>query len=172
MSGHTSRLRRWVCLSAWVSLSCGGTVGTSADASRADRNRNVEQGGAGRERGATIDLPVTAGVPCTYGQCGANLICMANVCYTLCPLPTSGCNDTAGGCAANETCLTASSFNGFCAPAVGKKGDRCGDNGVYCAPGTLCVRVNGQAARCYSLCKNGCGTQCGETDSKCSFCYQ
>lgn len=153
-------------------VGCGGQVSVTSDGGggRGDAPRK-EQGTKPGDAAHLFDLPTQAGVPCLYGQCGANLICMANVCHTMCPLPTDNCNDIAAGCAADETCLTASSFNGFCVTATGNAGDRCSD-GVYCKPKTLCVKVGSSNPKCYPLCKYGCSGQCGTTSNGCRVCYQ
>ena len=120
-----------------------------------------------------VDLPVKAGVPCLSGACGPNLICMANVCMTMCTQTSASCYDKVASCTASESCRYASSFTDACYPAVAKLNAPCDDGQVvFCGQGMLCVSVDSAAPRCLALCKYGCptGTVCRTTSTGCQVC--
>ena len=117
---------------------------------------------------ASIDLTANAGEPCTAGRCGAGLICMANVCRTIC---STECGDLAPECQPNEGCQWVTSFSAACLPGTAKYPESCG-GGVFCIGGNLCVNLSGTGTLCLKLCKYGCpsGTQCGVTNNGCKIC--
>jgi hypothetical protein len=161
----TSRIAAWL----WPMLLCacpGTTTGT-------DGRRPGERAGDSLHRDSQrgVDLQTKPGEPCTMGQCGPKLICMANVCSTMCTEPLPGCNDKTAACAAGETCIEASSFSGACVPVTAKYLEGC--EGAICEPGTLCVTVKGAAPKCYRLCKYGCasGFSCQKTSNGCDVCF-
>ncbi len=122
------------------------------------------------------DLTATSGDPCTFGKCGPNLICMANICMTMCVQPMPGCNDKVSACKGDkEACMYASDFTDACYPATAKEGQPCDvQKAIYCVGGTLCVKVGTANPKCLRLCKYGCptGAQCGKTSNNCQVCIQ
>lgn len=120
-----------------------------------------------------VDLPVKRGAACHYGQCGRDLICMANVCKKMCTEPDPGCNDKTTECPSGTTCIWASTFSGACLEVDAQYLQPC-SGGKICAGGTLCVTVGGAPAKCLKLCKYGCpaGVPCGQTTSGCQICVQ
>jgi hypothetical protein len=162
---------------------CGGSVvPPSGDDARRDGNPIVWPEGGTKDRGTRDsspflqDLTAAAGDPCTYGKCGPNLICMANICMTMCIQPMPGCNDKVATCkATSEACMYASDFTDACYPATAKEGQACDmSTATYCVGGTLCVKVDSKPPKCLRLCKYGCpsGAQCGKTSNGCSVCIQ
>lgn len=121
----------------------------------------------------SADLPAKKGALCPYGKCGPNLICMAGICLRTCTVPDGNCNDKAKECAANETCIWASSFSGACMRAGSGHLGPCGTSN-FCAGGTLCVKVGNASPKCLKLCKYGCppGAPCWSTDDGCKICIQ
>jgi hypothetical protein len=170
-----------VGLLALALVGCGGSVVPPGGGdSRRDGNTIVWPEGGVKDRSARDtspflqDLPTNAGDPCTYGKCGPNLICMANICMTMCIQPMSGCNDKVATCkAASEACMYASDFTDACYPATAKEGQPCDMmKGLYCLGGALCVKVGNATPKCLRLCKYNCptGSQCGKTNNNCSVC--
>jgi hypothetical protein len=164
---------------------CGGSVGDpGADGPpRRDTLINWIKDGGKRDAPRApdgqrlIDLTAKAGAPCTYGKCGPNLICMANICLKMCAQPMGQCNDKVAACAADEACMYASDFTDSCYPATAKEGQSCSwKNAVYCVGGTLCVEVGSKPAVCLRLCKYGCpaGSVCQKTNppSSCEVCVK
>ena len=181
---------RWFHLSLLlVACSCtGGTIDPGGlDSGRRKDTRIVwiEGGGQTIDRGKTkdigapgdylrkVDLTTREEDPCTYGKCGKNLICMANVCKRMCTEPIPGCNAKTKQCKANQGCFSASSFSGACLETGAKYLQQCGA-GKYCEQGTLCVKVGNAKAKCLRLCQYGCpgGVPCSKTNNGCSICVQ
>jgi hypothetical protein len=133
--------------------------------------------GPQRDTGVRLDLTTKAGDPCTYGACGANLVCMGNTCLKMCTEPISGCNLKTTPCGPDEACMYESDFTGACYPASAALGQACDmSKEIYCVGGTLCVTVGSAAARCLQLCPGGTGcapgVQCGKTTNNCQVCVQ
>ena len=124
----------------------------------------------------TTDLTVKVGDPCTSGKCGAGLICMANVCWSMCTR-VDKCNSVVSPCGPAEACMWASDFSDACYPASATAGQPC-DNakGIYCVGGTLCVQPGQNAPRCLKTCPGGsgcpAGVQCVSTSNNCHVCLQ
>jgi len=118
----------------------------------------------------SVDATTKPGAPCTYGKCASNLICMANVCQTIC---TGECGDKAPECTGTEGCHWVTSFSAACMPGTAAYLQKCGD-GVWCVGGNLCVNVSGSGTKCLRLCKYGCpsGSYCGNTSNGCKVCIQ
>ncbi len=118
-----------------------------------------------------VDLTTKVDDPCTYGKCGKNMICMANVCKKMCD--TKGCNEKTSQCSSNKACLWASTFTGACLETNAKYLQKCGQ-GYFCEQGTLCVRVGTKQPKCLKLCKYGCptGAPCAQLDNGCYACIQ
>ena len=130
-----------------------------------------------RDAGTRLDLTTKAGDPCVYGACGAKLVCMANVCLTMCTEPVAGCNHKVAACGPDEACMWESDFTGACYPASAKLGQACNmSKGIYCVGGTLCVTVGSNPAKCLQLCPGGtgcaAGVQCAKTTTGCWVCIQ
>ena len=157
-------------------IACGGSVVPPAgDGARRDGS-TVVWPEAGRKDSSPFlqDLTAAAGDPCTFGKCGPNLICMANVCMKMCTQTMPGCNDKVTECDnTKEGCMYASDFTDACYPASAKENEPCdGAKAIFCVGGNLCVKVGTKAPKCLRLCKYGCpsGTQCGKTNNNCSVC--
>ena len=121
------------------------------------------------EPGTTsVDLAVKPNDPCTYGQCGTNLICMANICHMIC---STECGDKAPECEPTEGCHWVTSFSAVCLPGTAQYPEACG-GGTQCIGGQLCVNLSGKGTMCLKLCKYGCpgGTICGSTNNNCKVC--
>lgn len=167
-------LRLWVLLVALCAL---GACPGSMILNDARSELSTPDGGGGPRDGKVnnkVDLPTTPGVPCLSGQCGPNLICMANVCLKMCNQPMAGCNDLVATCSPKEACMSASSFTDACYPASAALNDRCDlTQAIFCVQGTLCVKVDSKpGGRCLKLCKYGCpsGTHCVTTTNHCDVC--
>ena len=119
---------------------------------------------------AGVDLTTRPGDPCVSGKCADGLICMANVCHTIC---SGECGEKAPECTENEGCHWVTSFSAACMPGTAGYLQKCG-GGVWCKGGYLCVSVSRQPARCLKLCKYGCpsGVPCGKTTNGCRVCIQ
>jgi hypothetical protein len=143
------------------------TSPTDGPVSVVDAPRPTE-GGVFPEGGVAFDLTATAGDPCTYGKCGPGLICMANLCHSIC---STDCGDKAPECQPNEGCHWVTSFAAACLPGSAKYPETCG-GGVFCIGGYLCVNISGKGTMCLTLCKYGCpsGTTCGQTNNGCNVC--
>lgn len=175
-----TRSRTALLLLLSAAAGCGGSV-SGGDTGRRDGSPVVWRE-AGLDRATRDsspfqkDLTAAAGDPCTYGKCGPNLICMANVCMTMCVQPMPGCNDKVAACKADkEACMYASDFTDACYPATAKEGQPCDlAKAIYCVGGTLCVKVGTATPKCLRLCKYGCpaGAQCGKTSNNCQVCIQ
>jgi len=116
-----------------------------------------------------LDLPLKPGEPCTFGECGEGLICMANVCHAIC---STECGDTAPECQPDEGCHWVTSFSAACLPGTASYPEECGGF-VRCVGGQLCVTITNQSkTMCLKLCKYGCptGTICGKTSNGCQVC--
>jgi hypothetical protein len=116
-----------------------------------------------------IDLTATTGVPCTYGKCAGKLICMANICRTMC---STSCGDKAPECPPDMPCYWASSFTSACLPGSRELGEECAE-GELCKAGMLCVTiVDGKPPKCLKLYKYGCppGTRYEKTNNGCEIC--
>jgi hypothetical protein len=118
----------------------------------------------------TFDLTAVVGDPCTAGECGANLMCLANVCHQMCT-PVDSCGSTTPECPQGEGCFWMSSFSGACMPGTAQYPAACGD-GIWCIGDQLCVNIQGKGSMCLVLCKSGCpgGTVCGSTTTGCQIC--
>lgn len=143
---------------------------TLSEDSSSPGNTSVDGGTFADGGTSTVDLTANPGDPCTYGQCAEGLICMANVCHTIC---STGCGDTAPECAPTDGCHWVTSFAAACLPGTAKHRQNCG-GGIFCEAGHLCAMVGNNPARCLKLCKYGCPfwVQCGETDNGCSVCIE
>lgn len=126
-----------------------------------------------------MDLTTNPGDPCTYGQCGTNLICMANTCLKMCNQPMPGCNDKVDTCGSSGACMGASSFTDACYPATAQYGQPCDvSNALFCVGGTLCVAVTSggttRPPKCLKLCQYTCppGVPCGSTNNGCRVCLE
>lgn len=159
-------------LLAIMIASCGANISTTSenpDAQSMPDSRPVREAGE-----YTFDLSATAGLPCTYGKCAGALICMANICHTMCNWEGANCNDTPPDCPTGESCIYASSFTGACIKSEAQLGESCGAK--FCVPQTLCVnKPSGTGAQCYKLAKYGCSA--GETvvstkETNCQICYK
>jgi hypothetical protein len=119
------------------------------------------------------DLTATAGDPCTFGKCGANLVCLPNLgkCVKMCTSTNSTCNVKVTSCTASQACLRFSTFTDACYPATAKYLANC--TNLICEQGNLCVD-NGTTDKCLRLCQYGCpsGVSCVGTTNGCSVCYQ
>ncbi len=166
---------------------CGGTIfhppgddGGKRDGRIAPSEAGHLPDGPAKGDGLTrIDLTANPGDPCTYGQCGANLICMANTCLKMCDQPMPGCNDKVATCGANGACMGASSFTDACYPATAQYGQPCDvTTALFCVGGSLCVAVTAggvtRPPKCLKLCKYGCptGVTCGKTNNGCDVCLE
>ena len=145
-----------------------GPVDRGEGGRRADQQKKVDAT-------PTFDLPVTPGVPCLSGACGANLICMANECLKMCTQPDGECNAKVATCGAQEACMFASSFTDACYPAKKTAGQACDySQAIYCAQGALCVTVGTASPICLQLCQYGCpaNTTCRQTNppNVCNVC--
>jgi hypothetical protein len=117
---------------------------------------------------AKVDLPATAGTPCYFGKCGANLLCVINTCRTKC---STSCGDKAPECTGDDGCHTQTSFSSACMPGLAELGESCESR--HCKATMMCVSVSHQTSKCYKLCKYGCpaGTSCGEGSNGCKACF-
>lgn len=124
--------------------------------------------GGGRDLPPGVDLTTKPGDPCTYGKCIDTLICMANMCHSIC---STECGDTAPECTTTEGCHWVTSFSAACMPGTAKWPETCG-GGTWCIGGYLCVSMTGKGSKCLRLCKYGCpsGTICGSTTGGCKIC--
>jgi hypothetical protein len=140
-------------------------IAPPSDAGAPDTSSVPREGGA-----PGADLTAKHGDPCTYGKCAEGLICMANVCHTIC---STGCGDRAPECEGTDGCHWVTSFSAACMPGTAKYRENCGE-GVWCEAGNLCVKVDTHPARCLKLCKYGCpaGVQCGKTSNDCEVCIE
>ena len=174
----------WVLLMICGGLSCNrGTIDPGVDAGTFDVRIIRIEGGVmpgdlyrpGDQTPSDylqkIDLTVREQDPCTYGKCGKNLICMANVCKKKCA--ATDCNEKTSQCKANQACFWASTFTGACLDTSAKYLQKCG-SGIYCEQGTLCVQVGSKQPRCLKLCKYGCnGKPCAKLDQlNCTVCLE
>lgn len=163
----------------------GGVIRTSDSGSpppRLDRGwtpPRLDQGGPGpdiyqppADQGVGVDLPTQPLDPCLTGKCGADMLCIANLCHRTCDQPDPKCNDKVAGCGAGQACRPASSFSDACFPSE-PAGSDC-SSGQSCEGGTLCVNKGaGKGTICLKLCKYGCGgAQCVQTTNGCNVCYQ
>lgn len=135
------------------------------DGGAPDTSSVPQDGGA-----PAADLTARHGDPCTYGQCAEGLICMANICHSIC---STGCGDKAPECEGADGCHWVTSFSAACMPGTAKYKESCGD-GVWCEGGNLCVKVDNNPTHCLKLCKYGCppGVQCGKTTNDCEVCIE
>jgi len=153
------------CALGWA---CPGDLGSpSGDGGQKDGGGRVGDGSK------IADLPVKAGDPCLANQCGKNLLCLANLCRTMCT-PASSCNEKNPACSDKEACYQHTSFTGICFSASGTHGKSCEHS--FCLPGHLCVSLKGGPSYplCLKLCKLGCptaGSQCYKATNGCEFCY-
>lgn len=121
-----------------------------------------------KDRGAVADLPAAAGEPC-FGSCAGDLLCLAGRCHHTCTPTDDPCNDKTPPCGDEERCLKISDFAHACLAAT-TAGGACGEEGVYCAGGTMCVEISPSLKRCLTLCKYGCAGQCVKTVTNCDVC--
>ena len=171
---------RWIALIGLGCAACGGEVSTSADrggsGGTAGNGALTATGGSGGtnlyvDAGAHTDLDGSSYVdpgcpdaapPAPYYECdplAAVDQCPSGLgCYAFLDYPTGeGCGQAQYG----AVCLT---------PGTGQQGDTCGQDGVTCAPGYMCVVGSKPGARCMKMCPLDrtpdcpAGLVCGETD--------
>jgi hypothetical protein len=152
-----------------------GKAESLPDGRGGEHARAVEDGRSVGDSLPRVDLAAHAGDPCTFGQCGLNLICGGGTCLTMCTQPTPACNDKVATCGPNEACLEASSFTDACYPATAQPGQPCSD--AICVAGSLCVEVRQGTKtlppKCLKLYQYGCGgAQAAVTDNGCKVCLE
>jgi hypothetical protein len=153
---------------AWLLLAASACPGTAEHLPQSRQDNTLLSDGAvidGAGNG-------TDNLPCPTAGCGPNRFCVDNVCRKTCAQSSGQCNESGGGCSADEICRGSPPFLGVCFPAPAKLNDPCDNSTMLCAGGTVCVQLgSAEDSRCRQLCKYGCpaGTSCGTVDG-CDIC--